>query len=139
MSLFEKQAGRRYRPLLLAAALAIQGGIVSAAEPATPEPTAEPTSLMGEWCREKKRMITQYTVSEGKLRIRGGRSGQLHEADLACDDGYTECKAQTIRGWGTPVTEILRVDGGEMDLTRIWGGSWKDKTYNFTFTRCPKW
>ena len=84
-------------------------------------------------------MITQYTVSEGRLRIRSGRSGQLHEADLTCNDGYTECRAQTIRGWGTPVTETLRLDGEEMNLTRVWGGSWKDKTYHFTFTRCPKW
>ena len=95
--------------------------------------------LMGEWCRVKKRMITQYTVEEGKLYIRGGRSGRTHEADLTCDEAYTVCEAKTIRGWGTPVTEILRLDGEKMNLTRIWGGAWNDKTYNFTYTRCPKW
>jgi hypothetical protein len=47
--------------------------------------------------------------------------------------------AQTIRGWGTPVTETLRRDGENMNLTRVWGGAWKGKTYNFTFVRCPKW
>ncbi|PUB79684.1 MAG: hypothetical protein DBP02_21950, partial [gamma proteobacterium symbiont of Ctena orbiculata] len=65
--------------------------------------------------------------------------GQTHEVDLTCNDVYTECEAKTIRGWGTPVREILRLDGEEMNLTRIWGGAWKDKTYNFIFTGCPKW
>ena len=44
----------------------------------------------------------------------------------------------TVRGWGSPVTEIMRFDEGKMQLTRIWGGAWNDKTYNFTYTRCPK-
>lgn len=102
-------------------------------------PAEEYMGLMGEWCLVKKRRVTRYTVNEGKLRIRSGRSGQLHEADLSCDDAYTACEAKTIRGWGTPVTEFLRLDGENMNLTRVWGGSWKDKTYNFAFTRCPKW
>lgn len=95
--------------------------------------------LMGEWCRVKKRMITQYTVKPGKLHIRSGRSGQLFEADLACDDTYTVCEGKTIRGWNTLVTETLRLDGENMNLTRVWGGAWKGKSYNFTFTRCPTW
>ena len=94
---------------------------------------------MGDWCREKKRRVTQYSVKEGTLFIRSGRSGRTYEANLTCNNGYTECEAQTVRGWGTPVTETLRLDGEGMNLTRVWGGAWKDKTYNFTFTRCPKW
>ena len=123
----------------LAAILAVQTGTVSAMDPIASAPAADPVGLLGDWCRVKKRMITQYTVEEGKLRIRGGRSGRTHEVDLTCDEAYTVCEAKTIRGWGTPVTEILRLDGEEMDLTRLWGGGWKDKPYNFTFTRCPKW
>ena len=128
-----------YRHWLLVAILAVHGGMASATGPAVPEPTAEPMGLMGEWCRVKKRKITQYTVKAGNLHIRSGRSGQLYEADLTCDDAYTVCEAKTIRGWGTPVSETLRLDGEKMNLTRVWGGSWKDKTYNFTFARCPKW
>ncbi|MBT2968390.1 MAG: hypothetical protein B6D72_08225 [gamma proteobacterium symbiont of Ctena orbiculata] len=124
---------------LLVVILALPGGMAAAAKPAMAESGGESIGLMGEWCREKKRMITQYSVAEGSLFIRGGRSGRTHEAALACNDAYTECKAKTIRGWGTPVTEILRLDGEVMNLTRIWGGAWKDKSYNFTFTRCPKW
>ena len=108
-------------------------------ESAEESTVAQPTDLMGEWCRVKKRMVTKYTVKEGQLRIRSGRSGQLLEVDLTCDDDYTVCEARTIRGWGTPVREILRLDGENMNLTRIWGGAWNDKTYNFTYTRCPKW
>ena len=106
---------------------------------AAAEPEAVPTGLMGDWCKVKKRFTTHYRVEEGSLHIRGGRSGRSHRADLTCDDGYTRCEAKTRRGWDTPVTEILRLDGDKMSLTRIWGGSWKDKTYEFTFTRCPKW
>lgn len=95
--------------------------------------------LMGDWCRENKRRVTRYTVMAGKLRIEGGRSGRIVEVDLTCNDAYTECEGKTIRGWGTPVTEILRLDGENMNLTRLWGGAWKDKPYNFTYTRCPKW
>ncbi|MEW8627374.1 MAG: hypothetical protein AB2551_16625 [Candidatus Thiodiazotropha sp.] len=111
----------------------------SAAEAMQAEPAQEPVGLMGDWCREKKRMITHYAVKQGSLFIRGGRSGRTHRADLNCNDNYTECEAKTVRGWGTPVTEILRLEAGEMHLTRIWGGAWKDKTYQFIFTRCPKW
>lgn len=139
MKLFEKSLVHRCWLSVLAAILAVHGGMASAAEPAVSEPTGEPMGLMGEWCRVKKRKVTLYTVKVGKLRIRSGRSGQLHEVDLTCDDAYTVCEAKTIRGFGTPVTEILRLDGEKMNLTRVWGGAWKDKTYNFTFTRCPKW
>lgn len=139
MILFERPSDLRCRSWLLVAVLALHGNMASAAEPAMAEPGAEPVGLMGEWCREKKRMITQYNVEQGKLFIRGGRSGRTHEAALSCNQAYTACEAKTIRGWGTPVTEILRLDGEEMNLTRIWGGAWKDKTYNFTFSRCPKW
>jgi hypothetical protein len=112
----------------------------SAVSESAPESTTEPVKdLMGEWCYIKKRRVTKYTVKEGKLHIRSGRSGQLHEADLTCNDAYTVCEAKTMRGWGTPVTETLRLDGDKMNLTRVWGGAWKDKTYNFTYTRCPKW
>jgi hypothetical protein len=109
--------------------------MASAVEPVV----SEATGLMGEWCHVKKRKITKYTVKAGKLHIVGGRSGRHHQADLACDDANIVCEAKTIRGWGTPVTETLRLDGEKMNLTRVWGGSWKDKTYSFTFTRCPKW
>ena len=139
MRLFEKPSLHRHRWSVLLAIFAVQGSMSSAAEPVVSEATGEPTNLMGDWCREKKRMITQYTVKEGKLFIRGGRSGQTHEADLTCNDSYTSCVAKTVRGWGTPVTETLQLDGKDMNLTRVWGGAWKDKTYNFAFTRCPKW
>ena len=127
---------------------ATHGSMATAAEPESiKEPVKAPSNdqaeaslgLMGDWCLVKKRRVTRYTVKEGKLDIRGGRSGRLHQADLTCNEAYTECEAKTIRGWGTPVTETLRLDGEKMNLTRVWGGSWKDKIYNFTFTRCPKW
>ena len=137
--LYEKSPVLRHGLAILVAILAVQGDTVLAAEQAVSEPAAEPMTLMGDWCREKKRRITHYSVKEGTLFIRSGRSGQTFEADLSCNEAYTECKAKTIRGWGTPVTEILRLDGNDMNLTRIWGGAWKDKTYNFAFTRCPKW
>jgi hypothetical protein len=105
----------------------------------TQKPKTEYMGLKGEWCYVKKKRITHYSLKEGRLHIRSGRSGQLHEADLSCDDAYTKCEAQTVRGWGTPVTEIMLLDGENMNLTRIWGGSWNDKTYNFIFTRCPRW
>jgi hypothetical protein len=120
------------------------GCVAPATNPAALKPEAQPVvqqpgDLLGEWCREKKRRITKYTVKEGRLHIRSGRSGQYYEADLSCDETYTVCEARTRRGWDTPVTETLRLDGEDMSLTRVWGGSWKGKTYNFTFTRCPKW
>lgn len=130
---------RRYGLSILAAVLTAHGGMAMAAEESVSEATAATTGLMGEWCKVKKRRVTQYTVKEGELHIRSGRSGQLFEADLSCNNDHTVCEAKTIRGWGTPVTEILRLDGEQMNLTRVWGGAWKDKTYNFTFTRCPKW
>ena len=139
LKLLDKPADLRLWLTALTVISAVYGGMASAAEPTASEPDAEPAGLMGEWCRIKKRKVTQYTVEEGKLRIRSGRSGRLYVADLTCNDDYTECKAKTIRGWQTPVTEILRLDGENMNLTRIWGGAWKDKTYDFTFTRCPKW
>lgn len=139
VTLFEIPPVCRHSLPILVAIFAVQSGMASAAEPAASEPGGEPVGLMGDWCRVKKRMITQYTVKPGKLHIRGGRSGQTHEADLTCNDAYTECEANTIRGWGTPVTETLRQDGENMSLTRQWGGAWKDKSYNFTFTRCPTW
>jgi len=144
VKLFEKPLVHRHWLSALVAILVLQGCMTSPPKPAVSESAGEPTSeptedLMGEWCRVKKRKVTLYTVKEGKLRIRSGRSGQLYEADLTCNDAYTVCEAKTIRGWETPVTEILRLDGEKMNLTRVWGGAWKDKTYNFTFTRCPKW
>jgi hypothetical protein len=129
----------RFRVSILCAVWALNGGWAGAQEPAAQEPVAQPAGLMGEWCLVRKRMVTKYAVTEGKLQIRGGRSGHLHEADLRCDDAYTRCEAKTIRGWGTPVSEILRLDGERMELTRVWGGSWKGKTYRFVYTRCPKW
>ena len=139
MKLFETLSVRQHGLSILLAILAVQGNEVLATEQSAPEPTTDPVTLMGEWCREKKRRITHYSVKQDTLFIRSGRSGQTFEADLSCNDDYTECKAKTIRGWGTPVTEVLRLDGKDMNLTRIWGGAWKDKTYNFAFTRCPKW
>ena len=136
----ETPLARRHAFASLIAILAVQAGNAApATEQAVTEAAAEPVTLMGEWCREKKRMITSYSVKEGTLFIRSGRSGRTHEVDLTCNDAYTECKAKTIRGWGTPVTEILRLDGENMNLTRVWGGAWKDKTYNFAYTRCPRW
>jgi hypothetical protein len=134
----------RFRVSMLCAVLALHGGRVGAQEPEAQEPAAQesaaqPADLMGEWCLVRKRMVTKYTVTAGKLQIRGGRSGHLHEADLRCDDAYTRCEAKTLRGWGTPVSEILRLDGERMELTRVWGGSWNGKTYRFVYTRCPKW
>ena len=102
-------------------------------------PSAEPVGLMGEWCRMKKGRLTRYSVKEGKLHIRSGRSGRLYKADLSCDESKTQCEGKTMRGWGTLVTEKLRLDGEEMHLSRSWGGGWEGKTYNFTYTRCPKW
>ncbi len=106
---------------------------------AAEQAAAESKGLIGDWCLEKKRRITHYKVQEGKLNIRSGRSGRLYQADLTCNEAFTQCEARTIRGWGTPVTETLRLDGTNMNLTRVWGGSWKDKTYNFVFKPCPKW
>ena len=130
---------RRCGLSILVTILATHGDMVMSAEPDVSEPTAATSGLRGEWCKVKKRRVTQYTVKEGQLRIRSGRSGQLFEADLSCDNDYTVCEAKTIRGWGSPVTETLRLDGEQMNLTRVWGGAWKDKAYNFTFTRCPEW
>ncbi|MES9930860.1 MAG: hypothetical protein ABW158_22335 [Candidatus Thiodiazotropha sp. 6PDIVS] len=138
MIILKKPSFPRCWWLVLAATFLVYGCATPTVEPSVSEPILAPTDLFGEWCREKKRMITHYSVKKGKLFIRGGRSGRTYEADLTCNDAFTECEAKTIRGWGTPVTEILRLDGHEMDLTRIWGGAWKDKTYNFSFTRCPK-
>ena len=152
MKLFETTSIHRYGLLALIAILALPGCQTSpqkpkASEPAvetvsgsTSEASAEPSKdLMGEWCYVKKRRVTKYTVREGKLHIRSGRSGHYYEADLTCNDAYTECEAKTMRGWQTPVTETLRLDGENMSLTRLWGGAWKDKIYNFVYTRCPKW
>jgi hypothetical protein len=136
---FENRLNHRHCLFVLATISIALAGTVSASEPTPTEVAAEPMGLKGDWCRVKKRMITQYSLKDGVLFIRGGRSGQTHKADLTCNDAYTECEAKTIRGWGTPVTETLRLDGENMSLTRKWGGAWKDKTYNFTFTRCPKW
>lgn len=130
--------------LTLAVLLAVQGCVTQEVkeeeqQPATEPAVKHPSGLKGEWCRVKKRRVTKYTVKDEMLIIRSGRSGQYFEAALTCNDSYTECQAKTIRGWGTPVTEILRLDGENMNLTRIWEGAWKGKTYNFTYTRCPKW
>lgn len=102
-----------------------------------PEPQYE--GLKGEWCYVKKRRVTRYNVADDRLSIRSGRSGQFYQTTLSCDDAYTECQAQTTRGWGTPVTEILKLDGDKMQLTRLWGGAWKNKAYHFTYSRCPRW
>jgi hypothetical protein len=88
----------RFRVSMLCAVLALHGGRVGAQEPEAQEPAAQesaaqPADLMGEWCLVRKRMVTKYTVTAGKLQIRGGRSGHLHEADLRCDDAYTRCEA----------------------------------------------
>lgn len=101
--------------------------------------STEPATLLGEWCREKKRRVTKYWLEENKIQIISGRSGQRFDAALKCNDDYTECVTKTIRGWGSPVTEEMRLDGDKMQLTRIWGGAWNDKEYHFTFTRCPRW
>lgn len=141
MKRFARPSDHQCRLSALVVTLVLIGGMASAKTPTAPEPEAEkvePMGLMGDWCYIKKRRVTRYNVEEGKLVIVSGRSGQRHTADITCNDTYTECEAQTIRGWGTPVTEIMRFDEGKMQLTRIWGGSWKDKTYNFTYTRCPK-
>lgn len=95
--------------------------------------------LRGKWCFVKKGKVHQYTVKEGELRIQGGRSGRIIEVSLSCDEAYTRCETRTIRGYGTPVDEILELDGEKMNLTRKWGGGWKGKTYSFTYSRCPKW
>ena len=118
--------------------LVVGSSSVTSAEQAGSEANKEPVGLMGHWCFIKKRRVTQYTVKGETLHIRSGRSGRLYEADLSCDDNFTKCEAMTIRGWNTPVTEILELTGEKMTLTRIWGGSWKDKTYKFTYSRCPK-
>ncbi|MES9941179.1 MAG: hypothetical protein ABW104_11260 [Candidatus Thiodiazotropha sp. 6PLUC2] len=138
MILLEKPSVHQSWLSVLVTVFAVHGCSTAKLEPAASEPIVVPTDLIGEWCRVKKRMITHYSIKRGKLFIRGGRSGRTYEADLTCNDGYTECEAKTVRGWGSPVTEIMQLDGNEMKLTRIWGGAWKDKTYNFTFTRCPK-
>lgn len=142
----------RYGLLILAATWTLHGCMTAPQKPTVSEPTGDTQSahsketaaqasgdLMGDWCYVKKRRVTMYTVKQGKLHIRSGRSGRLYEADLTCNQAYTECQAKTIRGWETPVTETLRLDREKMNLTRVWGGAWKDKTYNFTYTRCPKW
>ena len=148
MKLLENALHHRQRLAILLAVMALYGCTSSPTQPQPLEPAAEPAvepvaepakDLLGEWCKVKKRRVTKYTVEEGTLHIRSGRSGQYYEAALNCNDGFTECEAKTIRGWNSPVTEILRLDGSNMNLTRIWGGAWNDKTYNFTFTRCPKW
>ncbi|MES9887943.1 MAG: hypothetical protein ABW140_14135 [Candidatus Sedimenticola sp. 6PFRAG1] len=152
MTQFDKPSIHRHGLLAVVAISILSGCMTSPQKPAapdpavqaTPEPVAETvsepaTDLMGEWCYVKKRRVTKYTVKEGKLLIRTGRSGQYYEADLTCNDAYTLCEGKTMRGWQTPVTETLRLDDGKMNLTRVWGGSWKDKTYSFTYTRCPKW
>ncbi|MET0101895.1 MAG: hypothetical protein ABW078_09220 [Sedimenticola sp.] len=150
MKLFEKPFAYKHSFSALVAVLVLQGCMSTPQKPtesaeastsqAAEEPASEPiTDLMGEWCYVRKRRVTKYTVKEGKLHIRSGRSGQYYEADLTCNEDYTVCEAKTVRGWQTPVTETLRLDGNTMSLTRVWGGAWKDKTYNFTYTRCPKW
>ena len=139
MNLNIKLSSHRGMWSVLLVILMANNGTALSAEPGVSESVEQPASLMGEWCYEKKRRVTKYTVKDGSLRIRSGRSGQLYEAALTCDDAYTVCEAKTIRGWGTPVTETLQLDGDNMNLTRVWGGAWKDKTYNFIYTRCPKW
>ena len=139
MKRFEKPWVHTSLLLILFSIVAINASMASSTEVEKKASAEETVGLIGEWCHERKRRVTKYSVKEGTLRIRSGRSGQLHEADLTCNDAYTECQAKTIRGWGTPVTETLRLDGETMKLTRVWGGAWKDKTYNFVFTRCPKW
>ncbi len=129
----------RLWPLILIAVVTLPAGRAWSAEAPLPEVAAQAVGLMGDWCLVRKRMVTKYTVRADRLLIRGGRSGHLHEADLRCDETYSTCEAKTVRGWGTPVTETLRLDGDNMSLTRVWGGSWNGKTYNFSFTRCPKW
>ena len=133
---------------VIIAGLAVQGCVTPETKPvvselsaelAKPELTTVPSDLKGDWCYEKKRRITRYSLKEDKLFIRGGRSGQTHELDLSCYDDYTVCKTKSVRGWGSPVTEILTLDGHNMSLTRIWGGSWNDKSYSFTYTRCPRY
>lgn len=143
VKVFFKASVHRYFLSILVSSFFLSGNTTQAADssPSTGDGPAatEPVGLQGEWCKVKKRRVTKYTVKNGQLRIRSGRSGQLHEAALTCNDDFTECVARTQRGWGTPVTETMRLDGVNMHLTRVWGGSWKDKTYEFTFTRCPKW
>lgn len=137
---------RHWWPVVIAS-LVVQGCTSTSETPAPTisEPTIEtsdpiyPDDLMGEWCYVKKKRITRYTVKEGKLQIRSGRSGRLYEADLTCDESYKVCEGKTVRGWQTTVTETLRLDGENMKLTRSWGGAWKGKLYHFTYTRCPKW
>ena len=101
--------------------------------------STEPATLLGEWCKVKKRRVTKYWLEQDKIQIISGRSGQRFDAALKCNDDYTECVTKTIRGWGSPVTEEMRLDGDKMQLKRIWGGAWNGKEYDFTFTRCPKW
>lgn len=139
MNIFEIPSAHRGFLLAMAAILMLGGKVSLATEDEVSKSVEMPTDLMGEWCLERKKRVTKYTVTEGILRIRSGRSGQLYEAALTCDDAYAVCEAKTTRGWGSPVTETLRLDGDNMKLTRVWGGAWKDKTYNFTYTRCPKW
>ncbi len=110
-----------------------------AGSPAEAIAASEPTTLLGEWCKVKKRRVTKYRLDSDKLQIISGRSGQRFDVGLKCNDDYTECVTKTIRGWGSPVTEEMRLDGANMQLKRIWGGAWNDRTYEFTFTRCPKW
>jgi|GEM_PF-4331724 len=119
--------------------LVMQANIAWSTEANSAGVVNETLNLMGEWCYEKKRYVTVYNVKQGNLQIRSGRSGRTYDADLKCNDSYTECEAQTIRGWGSLVTETLRLDGNGMNLTRSWGGAWKGKTYNFKYKRCPKW
>jgi hypothetical protein len=101
--------------------------------------SSEPATLLGEWCKIKKRRVTKYRLDTDKIQIISGRSGQRFDTAMSCNEDFTECVAKTIRGWGSPVTEKMRLDGENMQLKRIWGGAWNDKTYDFTFTRCPKW
>ena len=101
--------------------------------------SSEPETLLGEWCKVKKRRVTKYRLDKNQIQIISGRSGQRFDAALKCNEDFTECVTKTIRGWGSPVTEEMRLDGKNMQLKRIWGGAWNDKEYDFTFTRCPKW
>lgn len=143
--LFGYPLAHKHKLSVLIAIFVLHGCTASPPKSTEPEPivsefTSQPTTdLMGEWCYIKKKRVTKYTVKEGKLQIISGRSGRRYEANLTCDEDYTVCVAKTMRGWQTPVTETLRLDGEKMNLTRVWGGAWKDKTYNFTYTRCPKW
>lgn len=133
-----KQSIHRLLALTLLITLTIQGEALSAEE-TNKSGSIETQGLIGDWCREKKRFVTVYSIKEGTLNIRGGRSGRTYQAGINCNEDYSTCEANTIRGWESPVTEIMQLEGDKMNLTRIWGGAWNDKTYQFIFSRCPKW